>query len=481
MASSSWSGWQERGWSDRWADDSSWWSESWQWNTTVTNNDGSGWTQSGVASSSSSATLQKGCKGDKGAVKGGGGSQQQGSKGADKGKGKGTQTTALAEKGKQRRLAHAEGPYGKGVPWVPTQAQARRADKAAACPRYWQERRGDPEHRAHILTVVWPFSLNQMPPEPWKSNCEEKCKELGLIFKMRGVRRAVWRDSPELVSGPSCSITIRGQPHDTGCRQRALDVFQSICQELRDSGWTVPALQSELFFSGNRLGDDGTDDLASVVQIHNAGVTLSLSRTGLESIKVVSVEEDTPKARVTVRHRVLRSQSGGVPPHAKEKEKAGEEGERSREAGEATPLEGKKGAEEAEMQQAESEEKKEVQEAEMQQAVSEKEKEEDEEEDEEEFKPGWGTASSQGPAPLPSLSLAESEKASEDLFCLAMSVVDSQDVFIMHADEAFRRSQGLLKTLCMRLIFLVARCSGVPLQVISTARSILSPMRCELP
>ena len=98
----------------------------------------------------------------------------------------------------------------------------------------------------------------------------------------------------------------------------------------------------------------------------------------------------------------------------------------------------------------------------MQQAVSEKEKEE-EEEDEEEFVPDWGgPASSEWPPLLPSLSLAESEKASEDLFRLAMSVVDSEDVFIMHADEAFRRSHGLLKTLCMRLIFLVARCSGVP-------------------
>ena len=44
----------------------------------------------------------------------------------------------------------------------------------------------------------------------------------------------------------------------------------------------------------------------------------------------MSVEEDAPKARITVRHRVLRSQRGGVSPHAKEKEKAEEEGERSR-------------------------------------------------------------------------------------------------------------------------------------------------------
>ena len=301
-------GWQTSGRQGGWQWQPSGWQGGWQPQT-------SGWKGSEGGGGGGS----NGAEG-KGSYEGGGAcsgvSLQSGSQGA-----KG-QTSTLAERGRQMAEAHALGPYGKGVPWVPTMAQAARAERVATIPNR-QERLGDPEPRTHILPVPWPYSLSQMPAG-WKRQCIERCEEEGLIFSIRTHRHLVWRDAPELVGAHSCMISIRGQPHDPACRCRALNVFQDICFDLSVSGWTVPALQTELLFSS--YGEDGTDDGASMVQLRHDGVVLDINRRGVESLRVpFALGGSIHSFGVTLKHRPLRRPGGGVSPQSQGKQTMMEE------------------------------------------------------------------------------------------------------------------------------------------------------------
>ena len=180
----------------------------------------------------------------------------------------------LAAKGKERGQAVAE------KPWPPTQSQALKKQKQAKFPR-WHPRRGDPESRAHILAIPWPYRLVDMPANwmaTWKANAAEEA----LTLSIRAPRAAAWRDNPELVA--CCNIlSIRGPPADLGSRWRAMEFYTGIVLDLQDQGIECPNLGPDEIFEIQ--DDDDGNDGAQVIEITHDGVTVTIDRQGPRAVR----------------------------------------------------------------------------------------------------------------------------------------------------------------------------------------------------